>query len=203
MIKSQSFLIAGSPRGDFHPRVIELLGGIPEHTVSHALRHAVPRMRNRGSIDSARFQRHHPLSIAAAGGNKSDIAVGLSPFFFAIERTKKSVNDPRLDTPIFFPFKSSGRLISGRTINACTTAGIVCANIVISAPARSAAMTVGRGDGNHVQVATDQSFRAYARAHDRDDLGVEPVLFKELRFFGDKDNDVAHADGRHADVESY
>ena len=43
---------------------------------------------------------------------------GLSPFFFAIERTKKSVSEPKLDTPIFLPFKSSGRLISGRTIKA-------------------------------------------------------------------------------------
>src|SRR5438105_1700895 len=40
---------------------------------------------------------------------------GLSPFFLAMARTRKSVREPKLDTAIFFPFKSSTRLISGFT----------------------------------------------------------------------------------------
>src|SRR5688572_29943163 len=57
-----------------------------------------------------------------------------------------------------------------------------------------------RGDRNNVQVAADQSFRADAGAHDRDDLGVEPILFKQLTFFDDEGDYVSHPDGRHTDA---
>ena len=52
-------------------------------------------------------------------------------------------------------------------------------------------MTVGVAMGMMSNIAADQRFRADSGAHDRDDLGVEPILLEELSFFGDEDNDVA------------
>jgi hypothetical protein len=55
-----------------------------------------------------------------------------------------------------------------------------------------------RGDGNNVQVTADQSFRTDAGAHHRNDLAVEPIFFKQLTFFDNEGDDVAHTDGRNA-----
>ncbi len=121
---------------------------------------------------------------------------GLRPFFFAIERTRKSVSEPRLDTPIFLPLRSSDPFDFGPNHESVDYSGHgVRENRHIGA-GEIRADDGRRRDGSYIDAATDQRLRRDPRSVHVMTSASRPYFSYSLASLVIKMNDIAHADAR-------
>ena len=71
----------------------------------------------------------------------------------------------------------------------------------MSEPASTEFITAGVAMGEICHTAGDQRSGSNARAAHHHRFRVKTVLLVDFCFFGEENNNVTHADGRHADLD--